>query len=141
MSLRAAGGRAFLRRYKVRRWRTNAGIFLLAGTPYLLFFLHMATGLSWRSVQLGRWIVLCVGIVLLAFTLRLLHWRMERRLRARLREHGYRICTQCGYTLNPEHDGHPCPECGTPVDLADFEHAWRKFAWRGLEPLEPPRRH
>jgi hypothetical protein len=91
-------------------------------------------------MELRAWLLFMACLVLGGASLQLWVLLPERRLRARLRENGYRLCTQCGYALNSEHDGHPCPECGAPVDLAEFERAWRKFLWKGLEPPLPPRR-
>src|SRR5262245_57761516 len=127
MASRSAERRPFLARYRTLRWAVYVVCVSLAGTPFAVFFVRVALELSpgWRSVR--PWMVLCVILVAAAVCLRWAHWRVAQRLRRVLQSHSYHVCLGCGYTLNPEHAGRPCPECGRTVDLVECTREWRKF--------------
>lgn len=61
----------------------------------------------------------------------------HRRRRTRfIREHNGHVCTTCGYLLTPDLDHKPCPECGTPIDLAHFRTQWIQHlgGWKQFPP-------
>jgi predicted RNA-binding Zn-ribbon protein involved in translation (DUF1610 family) len=80
--------------------------------------------------------------VLVVFPMGLLASRLRRRRLMEIRFIDGRVCTRCGYTLEEEQDGRPCPECGVGVDLAACRRFWIRVAggrtqWPA-EPGKPP---
>lgn len=85
------------------------------------------------SFDLPRWISFTNAAVLpFAVVCGLLAWRHRRRTVAVIRAHHGHVCTSCGYPLNPELDGKPCPECGRIADLARCRKVWSSYIFGGL---------
>ena len=129
--------RAFLRRWRRRRVLLQSSIMVLGLTPSVVNLARMLLRPGRPPPPVWAFGIFCGSFVLVGAALAVVRWRGERRLRERLRVQGYRVCIGCGYTLNREHDGQPCPECGVRVDLTECRRAWSKFLW-GRDDAGPP---
>ena len=80
------------------------------------------------DVEPPRWMFLANAIFALPVALPCLFltFRHRRAFIPIIRANDGRVCTSCGYPLEPTHDGKPCPECGTPINLAHFRKIWLK---------------
>jgi hypothetical protein len=107
-------------------WYASLGVpaaVVLGVLGYLVLGMMYRTNLSpWASFMLP------VAVMLTIVPANL----MTARRRHRWNQHAYavdgRICVMCGYTLDSEHDGKPCPECGAKADLARYRRLWIEFA-------------
>lgn len=67
--------------------------------------------------------MIVVFVVVTAIGMRV-YWHLNRRrVRAAMTRHGYALCTTCGYWLRGLAPNERCPECGTPREGAQSEHA------------------
>jgi predicted RNA-binding Zn-ribbon protein involved in translation (DUF1610 family) len=67
--------------------------------------------------------VIAASVIVAALVLR--DALRDQKFRA-LRASQFHVCTHCGYVLDDEHDGKPCPECGEMVDLERCRKEWMK---------------
>ncbi len=72
-------------------------------------------------ISMTTWILFWAACM---FAIAIPGFRHRRRRTRFIREHNGHICTSCGYLLTPELDHKPCPECGTPIDLALYRTQW-----------------
>lgn len=64
-------------------------------------------------------------------------YMLKRRYLRRIRALNGHACTTCDYLLTPELDNKPCPECGTPINLAQARADWIK-EFGGWKHFPPP---
>lgn len=67
----------------------------------------------------------------------LLPHRAERRLRARLKETGNRLCPNCLYDLSRGPMAGHCAECGSPYDADVLSKAWGVYLESRNWPPQP----
>src|SRR5215510_14211603 len=121
MASRSRERRAFLWGYRLRRWASYVPVVLLPPAPFVFLLLRNAWGGSIRFHSGWGAFAAFGSVVLVTVAARSALWWSKSRLLRRLQRHGYRVCLGCGYTLNPEHGGQPCPECGRTVDYYECE--------------------
>lgn len=89
-----------------------------------------------RSFRSEVW--MCAYAVLLAWANTVFWWWRLRRifdaLVEKLKADDWCACLWCGYPLRGLPSPHHCPECGTPYELEETQHAWKHWARTGRLP-------
>jgi hypothetical protein len=101
----------------------------LAGLGIAFYWLGKAVGNEWPALRWARldgWtgFVLVMSLIFVSIFGSLLPGRLARRSLNRVRRAGYRLCTECHYTLDGLGDTCDCPECGAKFDLEKAKVAW-----------------
>jgi predicted RNA-binding Zn-ribbon protein involved in translation (DUF1610 family) len=84
------------------------------------------------SFDLPRWVYF-IGVAVFPFALLciILSFRQRRRTIAIIRANNGYVCISCGYPIDPKLDHAPCPECGTPINLAHCRKVWSRHLLGG----------
>lgn len=84
-------------------------------------------------ISMMTWHLIMIALMIAIAIPTLRHRRRRTRF---IREHNGHVCTTCGYTLTPELDHKPCPECGTPIDLTLYRTQWIQAlgGWKDFPP-------
>lgn len=98
----------------------------------------MLVFIAWLTIRLGLnlkpALPLDVASALSVFAPTLWHSVQQARLRRRLIQNDYKLCTHCAHSLAGIGDAGLCPECGRAFILDADREAW---AWAGLAPRAP----
>jgi hypothetical protein len=105
-------------------------------TKNLVMTIVIGVAIVWSAYKYAwpRWMwwpVVAAGILIVTnLILDIADLSKSSALRKAIREHDYRLCPSCRYSLVGLPSSGKCPECGVSYDIAQVQSEWRRW----LEP-------